>query len=86
MLNIQQASCYVYETARYGCVGLAGAEQSDSLRRFLGVSAPDRPFPRKNEGASEMAWQIVRFIVRHPLAVMGITKYTHKGPLDFDAV
>ena len=54
--------------------------------RFLGVDAPDTPFPRKNEGASEMAWQIVRFIVKNPLAVMGLTKYQHKGPLDFDAV
>ena len=54
--------------------------------RFLGVDTPDAPFPRKNEGASEMAWQIVRFIVKNPLAVMGLTKYQHKGPLDFDAV
>ncbi len=54
--------------------------------RFLGVDSPDSPFPRKNEGASEMAWQIMRFIVKHPLAVMGLRKYQHKGPLDFDAV
>lgn len=33
-----------------------------------------------------MAWQIVRFIVKNPLAVMGLTKYQHKGTLDFDAV
>ncbi|CAL8471246.1 g10788 [Coccomyxa elongata] len=56
------------------------------LCRFLGHSAPKKPFPRKNEGASEMAWQIVRFIMRNPLAAMGLIKYQHKGPLDFDAV
>jgi hypothetical protein len=33
-----------------------------------------------------MAWQIVRFMLRNPLAVMGLTKYAHKGPLDFDLV
>lgn len=56
------------------------------LCRFLGVAAPDNPFPRKNEGASEMAWQIVRFMLKNPLAVMGLTKYQHVGPLDFDKV
>jgi hypothetical protein len=33
-----------------------------------------------------MAWQIVRFIARNPLAAMGLIKYQHKGPLDFDSV
>lgn len=58
----------------------------EPLCRFLGHPAPEEPFPRKNEGASEMAWQIVRFIVFNPLAAMGLIKYQHKGPFDFDLV
>ena len=56
------------------------------LRSFLGVPEPETPFPRCNEGANEMAWQIVRFIVRNPLSALGLYKYVHKGPLDFDTV
>ena len=54
--------------------------------RFLGEPEPQQPFPRCNEGANEMAWQIVRFILRNPLAALGLRKYVHKGPLDFDLV
>ena len=56
------------------------------VRRFLGVEEPPRPFPRCNEGANEMAWQIVRFVLRNPLAALGLWKYVHKGSLNFDAV
>ena len=33
-----------------------------------------------------MAWQIARFIVRNPLALMGLREYRHKGPLSFDTI
>ena len=56
------------------------------LCRFLGTAMPDSPFPKKNEGASEMARQIVRFVARNPLAAAGLTKYRHVGPLDFGKV
>ena len=50
------------------------------------MDVPAEPFPRKNEGANDMAMQIVRFILKNPLAAAGFTKYDHRGPLDFDLV
>ena len=64
----------------------AKLSQAVPLCRFLGTAMPDSPFPRKNEGASEMAGQIVRFIAKNPLAAAGFTTYRHVGPLDFDKV
>ena len=56
------------------------------VRSFLGVPTPATPFPRHNEGVREMAMQIVRFILRNPLEVMGLRRYEHRGPLTFDAI
>lgn len=56
------------------------------VRSFLGVPTPATPFPRHNEGVREMAMQIVRFILRNPLEVMGLRRYEHSGPLTFNAI
>ena len=55
-------------------------------RRFLGVETPETPFPRHNEGVREMALQIVRFIIRNPIEVMGLRRYVHRGPLTFEVI
>jgi len=61
-------------------------KRGPAAARFLGVDAPKEPFPRHNEGVREMAMQIVRFMLRNPIEVLGLRRYQHRGPLTFDVI